>query len=148
MGCDFMGTDYVQLLDKRTARLIMTGDEETLAVLVDSRTRPVQGPPVWCQYWDLKANKLRDFSPQVNGLERLRILMNSGTTLHEIRRELIRVLCESDFLRVNYWGCHAKVFSGHATPPGGNTWEEFEAQLSGRSQAPPAFHRDEEGNIL
>jgi hypothetical protein len=46
-----MGTDFLELLDRRTAEVIIHGDESDLISLVEVRTTR-NGSPVWRNYWD------------------------------------------------------------------------------------------------
>jgi hypothetical protein len=123
-----MGTDYLQLLDRRTAEVIIGGNEADLAALVDLRTTP-DGPPVWQSHWDDEKQALADFDLGCTTAQRIRTLIEGGSTLPDIKEELLQCLCVGGaLLYLDYWGCFAEVFSAQ-TPPAAITWEEFTAPL-------------------
>ncbi len=142
-----MGTDRVELLDRRTAELIISGTEADLIALVESRTRPMAGPPVWRDYWDASRESFREFPLAVPVEERLSVILSNGIRLTAIRIQLIRDLCTSAPLDVDYWGCIAEVFSG-GKPPGCITWEDFIAPAFPEGPPEAGIHRDENGAIL
>lgn len=123
-----MGTDNVELLDKRTAEVIIYGDDGDLIALVESRTRPLVGPPVWRSYWDPTVGCLKEFPQEAAAEERLELIMSGAESIAEIKTALIRDLCTSDWLSVDYWGCMAEVFGG-ADPPDSTRWEDFVAPM-------------------
>jgi hypothetical protein len=142
-----MGTDRVELLDRRTAELIISGTEADLIALVESRTRPMAGTPVWRDYWDASRESFREFPLAVPVEERLRVILSNGMRLTAIRIQLIRDLCSSAPVDVDYWGCIAEVFSG-GKPPGCITWEDFIAPAFPEGPPEAGIHRDENGAIL
>lgn len=121
-----MGTDYLQLLDRRTAEIIIHGEGNDLAAVVDLRTA-MNMKPIWKQYWDDHKKGFIDFDSGITAAERFKILIETGSTIEEIKEELLRELCISHWLYVDYWGCYAEVFG--ADPPGAITWEEFIAPM-------------------
>ncbi|HYL75454.1 MAG TPA: hypothetical protein VEU96_14675 [Bryobacteraceae bacterium] len=126
-----MGTDYLQLLDRRTAELVVGGSAADLATLVEARTT-LDGPPVWRNYWDAKNQIVADFARTTSATQRLRTIIESGSSLEEIKDDLIRQLCIGDSLYLDYWGCYAEVFSVQG-PLGSITWEQFTAPMRNTS---------------
>lgn len=123
-----MGTDFVQLLDRRTAELILIADEADLVTLVEARTRPNSLPPVWRNRVDLASFSLQPFGEEATIADRLAGQLAAGSELVEIKTELIDELCTSDWIYLDYWGCMAEVFTG-AEPPGASYWENFTAAM-------------------
>lgn len=128
-----MGTDYLQLLDRRTAEIIIRGEGSDLAALVDLRTTAYI-PPVWKQYWDADQQRLTNFDSLVTAAERFKVLIETGSTIEEIKEELLHELCVSHWLYIDYWGCSSEVFNG--SPPGAITWEEFAAPIYSAASQP------------
>ena len=123
-----MGTDFLQLLDRRTAEIVIAGTESDLAALVDLKTTS-GGPPVWRSYWSAPEEQFIDFDSATTAAERLEKILKCGSTVAEIKQSLIRDLCVSRaWLHLDYWGCWAEVFSLQ-DPPGALTWENFTASL-------------------
>jgi hypothetical protein len=132
-----MGTDYLQLLDRRTAEIIMRADEADLASVVDLNTT-VYRPSVWKHYWDESKQALVEFNFAATAVERLAILTETGSTLEKIKEELLSKLCISYWQHLDYWGCSSEAFRGD--PPGAITWEEFTAPMynaAGKPQPEP-----------
>src|SRR5262249_2324333 len=118
-----MGTDFLQLFDKRTAQLIVEGDESDLVTLVDFRTRQERAP-IWHAYWSPGDSRFIDFEPRTPNAVRLRTQLAHGTTIEAIKEDLLHELCIMEAMfYVDYWGCYAEVFIDG--PPGALTWEEF-----------------------
>jgi hypothetical protein len=123
-----MGTDYLQLFDKRTAQLVIGGDESDLVTLVDFRTRR-EGAPIWQAYWSPSHECFINFEPRTPNLDRLRTQLAHGTTLQQIKEDLLRRLCTmQSMFYLDYWGCAAEVFMTDP-PAGALTWEEFVAPI-------------------
>ena len=141
-----MGTDNIELLDKRTAELIIHGSDDDLIALVECRTRSSSGPPVWREYWDADQESVQEF-PRTATVEQRFGLISQHATSAEIKTQLVRELCTSDWLSLDYWGCFAEVFSGHR-PPGSITWEEFIAPMFKGEVPEPIVHRDEDGSPI
>ena len=133
-----MGTDYLQLFDRRAAEIIMQADESDLASVVDLRTK-VDRPSVWKHYWDESKQTLVEFNFTTTSVERLKILVETESTIEKIKEELLDELCVSYWQHVDYWGCMAEVFRG-GEPPRAITWEEFTAPVysADRSKQEPA----------
>ena len=126
-----MGTDYLQLLDRGAAELIIRGNGEDLVALVESRTTSIEGPPVWNSYWDAMQEKFVDFRRDASSAERLKTKLDQGTTLEEIKDDLLQNLCLArNFLYVDYWGCWSEIFSVEGAP-GSIPWEDFTAPMRG-----------------
>jgi hypothetical protein len=123
LQCIAVGTDFLHLLDRRRAEIIIHANESELASLVDVATGLMR-PHVWANYWDAKKEKSVDFFPTILSAERLRVLLGNGETIEVIKEELLRELCTGGWLYVDYWGCYAEVFAG-GDPPGAVTWEAF-----------------------
>jgi hypothetical protein len=78
-----------------------------------------------------------DFKSSVTAAERLKALVETGSTLEELKEELLHELCVGDWQYVDYWGCMMEVFRG-GEPPGAITWEEFAAPIySARGKPQP-----------
>jgi hypothetical protein len=122
-----MGTDFLQLFDKRTAQLVIEGNESDLVTLVDFRTRR-EGASIWQSYWSGGEERIIDFEPRTPNSARLGIQLAHGTTLEEIKEDLLRRLCTMQAMfYLDYWGCSAEVFI--TGPPGAQTWEQFVAPI-------------------
>lgn len=141
-----MGTDNVELLDRRTAEIIVRGSETDLIALVESRTRPLVGPPVWRDYWEPNRQSLQEFAREATVEERFKVILSGETGLTDIKSQLIRDLCTSDWLSLDYWGCMAEVFGG-VEPPGSTKWEDFVAPMFEGSAPQPVVHRDDDGTV-
>ena len=122
-----MGTDYLQLLDRRTTQVIVNATESDLAALVDMRSTFV-GPPVWQTYWDEKQQVLVEFPFGTSPAQRLRMMLECGYSMDDVKHDLVHDFCVGGGLNLDYWGCWAEVFSAH-DPPGSITWEEFIASI-------------------
>ena len=142
-----MGTDNVELLDKRAAEIIIHGSKADLIALVEARTRPIIGPPVWREYWDAARESMQEFSREVKVEDRFKAIATSAREIAAIKSELIRELCTSDWLYLDYWGCTAEVFGG-VDPPGATKWEEFVAPMFPDGPPEPPVHYDEDGSVL
>jgi hypothetical protein len=142
-----MGTDNVELLDRRTAEVIVRGAEVDLITLLESRTRPLAAPPVWRDYWDAGSESIQEFPRETTLTERLRVITSGGREMVEIKHELIRELCTSDWLHLDYWGCKAGVF-GPGDPPGSTTWEDFISPMFPGAAPEPPVHHDDDGSVL
>jgi hypothetical protein len=59
---------------------------------------------------------------------------------------MIRELCTSGWITVDYWGCMAEVFKG-VDPPGSTIWENFTASMHGGAAA-VVQHTDETGSVV
>ncbi len=117
-----MGTDYLHLLDRRAAEIIIRADESDLIVLIDCRTVP-NSQAVLKDYWDEALGRFVDFPPGTTTKQRLQGITRRST-LDEIKKDLVRSLCIGGWLNLDYWGCWAEVFS--VKPIGAISWEEFE----------------------
>jgi hypothetical protein len=128
-----MGTDYLQLLDRRTAKLIIGADESELISLIEMRTTS-GGPPVWKSYWDSKLEKAVDFERTTSAAQRLEKIRN-GSTLEDIKERLLYEISVShNFLYLDYWGCWVEAFPIEG-PPGAITWEDFTAPMRSAPKA-------------
>ncbi|HKF24062.1 MAG TPA: hypothetical protein VKE93_20990 [Candidatus Angelobacter sp.] len=126
-----MGTDYLELLDRITAEMIIRADEADLICLVESRTTR-DGPPVWKNYWNAEQDCLIDFPRATTATERLKLKSQHGTALEEIKDDLLREMCVSAVsISVDYWGCWADVFAGK-DPADAIPWEDFTAPIRRR----------------
>jgi hypothetical protein len=131
-----MGTDYLKLFDKRTAQIILQADEFDLVTLVDFWTRR-ENAAIWKEYWHPEENRFVDFAPATSNIERLQTIMGHGIRLHEIKKELLRVLCTMEgFFYLDYWGCWVEAFAFPDAPPGAILWEDFIAPIQARNPGP------------
>lgn len=89
-----MGTDYLELLDRITAEIIIRADQADLLCLVESRTTR-DGPPVWRNYWNAEQDCLIDFPRATTATERLKLKLQHGAALEEIKDDLLREMCVS-----------------------------------------------------
>lgn len=129
-----MGTDFLQLFDERTAHFVIEGEESDLVTLVDFRTSR-EGAPIWKSYWAPEEEAFVDFEPRTPNSARLRIKLAHGTTLGEIKEDLLRRLCTMQAMfYLDYWGCWAEVFI--TEPPGALTWEQLVAPIRKSHAAP------------
>ena len=119
-----MGTDNVELLDRRTAEIVIHGADTDLISLVESRTRPRTEPPVWREYWNPARDSMQRVPVDATMEERFKLIMSGASGLVEVKSDLIRDLCTGDWLCLDYWGCTADVFGG-VDPPGATRWEDF-----------------------
>ncbi len=71
------------------------------------------------------------------------MILSGEMGLTDIKSQLIRDLCTSDWLSLDYWGCMAEVFGG-VEPPVLTTWEVFIAPMFGGSGPQPVVHRDDD----
>jgi len=123
-----MGTDYLQLLDRRTAEVILDATESDLAALVDLRSKTSESP-VWKSYWDDKQGEFVDFNFATKAADRLRIILATRSSLKEVKEQLLDAFCIGEsWLYLDYWGCWAEVFSGEV-PAGAISWEDFTKPL-------------------
>ena len=118
-----MGTDYLHLLDRRRAEIIIHATESELAALVDATTG-ITRPHVWQEYWDSNKEASVKFLPHTSATDRLRVMIAEGKAIEAIKDELLRELCIGGWLYLDYWGCYAEVFEC-VDPPGAITWEAF-----------------------
>jgi hypothetical protein len=123
-----VGTDYLELFDRRTAEIIVSGAEADLISLVEARTPPNSGPPVWHHFWNASLGSLQEFPRTATSEDRFHLIRSASESLDEIKGELMEAMCVSRPLFLDYWGCMAEVFRG-GEPPGAVTWEEFAAPL-------------------
>lgn len=142
-----MGADNVELLDKRTADIIIHGNDADLIAVVESRTRPNADPPVWREYWEGVCESFHVFPHGTSIEERFKRIRDGKKDVPAIKQDLIRDLCTSDWLYLDYFACTAEVFRG-VEPPGSTTWEDFIAPMFACGAPKPAVHRDEDGSIL
>src|SRR5262245_24393771 len=139
-----MGTDFLQLMDRRTAEFIIAADAADLAALLDLKTTG-DGPLAWRNYWDAQNETLVDFANITTTSVRLDTILRSGTSLNKVKQDLIDELCISEaFLYLDYWGCWAEVFSVQ-DPPGALTWENFTASIRGAIDRPTGETMDSSG---
>jgi hypothetical protein len=119
-----VGTDYLELLDRRTAEVVIRADESDLISLVESRTTS-DGIPVWKSYWNAERESSVDFERATKAAERLKTQLHHGRTLEEIKDELLWEICIGGrFLYLDYWGCWVEAFPVEG-PPGAVPWDEF-----------------------
>ncbi|HKD82731.1 MAG TPA: hypothetical protein VKH81_23775 [Candidatus Angelobacter sp.] len=123
-----MGTDFLELFDRRSAEIVVHGDALELVALVDARNKRNQ-PHIWQRYWHEAEERFIDFAPGTTNAERLKTKIDYGKTLEEIKEDLLRDVFTMQFwLYVDYWGCASEVFP-IGLPPGALTWEEFTAPI-------------------
>jgi hypothetical protein len=65
-----IGTDYLQLLDRPTAEIILVDELSAFAALVELRTKS-EGPPVWQYNWNAELGKSIEFETGTNAARRL-----------------------------------------------------------------------------
>jgi hypothetical protein len=124
-----MGTDYLQLFDRRTAELVLQAGAPDLLALVDLHGRR-NAPSIWHSYWDQTQQRLIDFDSGLSDIQRLQTQLDHGTPLHEIKEKFLRGICTmQEMLSLDYWGCYVEVFPND--PPGALSWERFVASFSG-----------------
>ena len=123
-----MGSDYLQLFDRRTAEVILGAAESELAALVDLRGKAGE-PPVWNSYWDPKQKKSVDLEFGTKSGKRLQVILESALSLKQIKEELLEVFCIGAHFYLDYWGCWMEVFSGEG-PAGAVPRENFMSSLS------------------
>jgi len=122
-----MGTDFLQLFDKRTAEVIIKGDERDLVSVVDLHGR--REKTIWQSYWHSAEERFIDFEPTTPNVDRLKTKLDQGTGLNDIKEELLRELCTMrGFLYLDYWGCWVEAFPVEG-PPGAVSWETFLAPI-------------------
>jgi hypothetical protein len=139
-----MGTDYLQLMDRRTAEVIIEATAADLAAIVDLKTAGA-GPLVWRNYWDAQNEAFVDFVNVATAAARLATILRCGSSLNEIKQDLIRELCIGRaLLHLDYWGCWAEVFSVQ-DPPGALTWENFTAPIRGATERPTGESTESSG---
>jgi hypothetical protein len=142
-----MGTDYLQLLDRHTAEIIMSADDSALAALVDLRTG-IEGPPVWQNYWDAKQAKSSGFEIVTRAAQRLQTILDCGSTIEEIKDQLLNDLCIGGaWLYLDYWGCWAEAFSGEV-PHGAIAWEDFTRPIRPNEGTAVEYRGDNSGCYL
>ena len=83
---------------------------------------------MWRHYWDDVHSLLKEFEPMTLVSDRLKAILTPDNPVRVVKEDLIRELCTSDWLNLDYFGCMAEVFAG-AEPPGATTWEEFVAPM-------------------
>jgi hypothetical protein len=142
-----MGTDNVELLDKRTAEIIIHGNEADLVAVVEARTRLNASPPVWREYWNADQELWQEFRREVSVEDRYKVIASGTRGIAEVKSGLIRDLCTGGWLYLDYWGCTAEVFGG-VDPPGSTKWEDFIAPMFPNGAPERPVHRDEDGSIL
>lgn len=116
MQCIAVGTDYVQLFDRRTAEIIIHANELELAALVDV-TATQNGPRVWQDYWDSHKQAFVDFDFTVSPPERLTTILRDGMTIEDVKGYLLRKLCIGAWRHLDYWGRFVEVFSATGGNP-------------------------------
>jgi len=79
-----MGTDNVELLDRRTAEIIIHATETDLISLVESRTRPRAEPPVWREYWVPDRDSFRRISADTTMEDRFKLVMSGSRSVRDV----------------------------------------------------------------
>lgn len=139
-----MGTDFVHLMDRRLAEIIVKGTEDDLIAIVDLRTKLLINPRVWRHYWDATRATFCDFDQTAHSSERLRLKLMGGASLPKVKSELVSQLCTGDSLHLDYWGRTVEVFGGE--PTGGTTFEDFIAPMYDGQIPNRTVHRHEDGS--
>lgn len=123
-----MGTDWLQLFDGSTAELLMSANESELATFAEMRTRADQrGDSLW-EYFPGSDGEVSQHEHSTPLAERLEAMLLSGSSLSELRSELINEYCFSvEWCYLDYWGCFAEVFDGGL--PDSQMWERYSSRF-------------------